>query len=488
MLSLAFAPIDWWPLAPVGVALLLLAVRGRGVWPGVGLGALAGVGLFVPVLSWVRAIGADGWLGLAGSQAAFIAALGAALAIVSRLPGWPVWSATLWVAEEAVRDRIPFGGFPWGRLANIYAGSPYVPYASLGGAPLVTFAIALSGGLLAWAAVGAWRRSPVVSPSAIAAAVAVPLAGLAVPLPTGGTPVTAAAVQGSVPHPATPFATGDAPTVLANHVNATHRFADRMRGGSVPRPDFVVWPETVAGTAPYTDPTTRDVIGAAVRDVGVPVLVGANINGPGAHETRNVGIVWKPGDGPGRGAHTLYVKRHLVPFGEYVPFRDVLTRVVHRLAYASTDVPGHRPGMLALGPVRVADAICFDVADDDVIRDAVVHGGQLITVQTNNASYADTGQPQQQLAIERLRAVEHGRAVVVAATTGVTAIIAPDGRVVAEAPALDPHVLVRKVPAREALTPADRLGTVPEWVLTAVGALTLAFAAAAASRRTREAA
>ncbi|MDP9398079.1 MAG: apolipoprotein N-acyltransferase, partial [Actinomycetota bacterium] len=140
----AFPPYGFWPLAPVGVALLLLTVRGCRVGTGALLGLVHGLAFFVPLLQWSGIyVGPVPWLLLAGSQAAFLAGLGAALAAVSRGPAWPLAGALLWVAQEAVRMRLPWGGFPWGRLGFASADAPWVPLAALGGVPLVSFAVAL---------------------------------------------------------------------------------------------------------------------------------------------------------------------------------------------------------------------------------------------------------------------------------------------------------------------------------------------------------
>jgi len=145
---LAFPPAGLWPLAPLGAAGLMLAVHGararRGAWLGLGYG----LGLFLPLLSWMAVTGVDALILLALLEAGGLLLTGAALAAVSRTRGWPLWSALLWVAGELVRANVPFGGFPWGRLAFATAGSPYAHYAALGGVALVSAAVALSAGLI----------------------------------------------------------------------------------------------------------------------------------------------------------------------------------------------------------------------------------------------------------------------------------------------------------------------------------------------------
>jgi apolipoprotein N-acyltransferase len=385
---------------------------------------------------------------------------------VTRLRGWPIWAATLWVAEEALRDRLPFGGFPWGRLAFSQGHTWLTPLAAVGGAPLVTFAVAVIGSALAAAVLR--TNLPVALATVALVLVAAPL----VPTPTGGQQVTVAVIQGNVPRLGLD-AFAQRAAVLDNHASATHDLAAAVRAGTQPRPDLVIWPENASDLDPYTDPQAAAIIDTAVKDIGVPVLVGAVLEGPG-DKVRNSGIVWDPITGPGQ----LYVKRHPVPFGEYMPFRSLLRRISSKVDLVPRDfAAGNRPGSLDVGPARLADVICFEVAYDGVVRDAVRAGGRLLVVQTNNATFGHSGETHQQLAMGRLRAVEHGRAVLVAATSGVSAVIAPDGRIVDQSKVFSRDLLVEQVPLRTASTLASRLGELPELLLCAVAAFALVAAA-----------
>ena len=463
LLELSFAPVEAWALAPVGVAVLTLAVRGAAPRRAALLGLLAGLALFVPLLHWSGAVaGSAAWLALALLQALFLAPLGAALAVVQRLSAWPVWTAALWVGEEALRDRLPFGGFPWGRLAFSQGATPLTPVAALGGAPLVTFAVALLGTLLAALVL---RRSRVV---ALVPAVVLLAAAVAVPTPTAGPTTRVALVQGNVPRLGLD-AFAQRAAVLDAHVRGTRQLAEDVRAGRTARPDLVVWPENASDLDPFTDARAYATIDAVVRDVGVPVLVGAVLQGPGDKIT-NAGIVWDPVTGPGE----RYVKQHPVPFGEYMPYRSLLRRVSSKVDLVPRDFArGDRPGVLQVGPATVGDVICFEVAYDGLVRDAVRGGGRVVVVQTNNATFGRSAQPAQQLAMGRLRAVEHGRTVLVAATSGISAVIAPDGRLVQQAGVFTPAVLTAEVPLRDAQTPATRLGTWPEVLLALLGAAAL---------------
>jgi apolipoprotein N-acyltransferase len=478
----SFPPYGLWWAAPVAVALLAVAVAGRRARAGALLGLLHGAAFFVPLLHWTGIyVGAFPWLLLAASQAAFLALLGALHPWAWRWPAaLPLLTAGLWVGQEALRSRVPFGGFPWGRLAFSQADAPTLRYAALGGAPLVTFVVALAGGLLALAAAMLLTRPrrPTAAGSAVAGAGVLLALGLAIPLPAAqGRTVTVAVVQGNVPRAGLDF-NAQRRAVLDNHVAATLGLARRIDAGSVPRPDLVVWPENSSDIDPLLAADARLEITRAARAVGVPVLVGAVLEGPG-NNVRNAGIVWDPATGPG----AMYVKRHPVPFAEYVPFRSLARRVSTQVDLVSRDfAAGDRPGVLRVGPATVGDVICFEVAYDALVRDTVTGGAGLIVVQTNNATFGHTAESEQQLAMVRLRAVEHGRPAVMASTTGVSATVTPEGRVTARTELFTRDVLVKIVRLGTAGTVATRTGPAAE--LTVCG-IALAGLAAAALWRPR---
>ncbi|KAB2348993.1 apolipoprotein N-acyltransferase [Actinomadura rudentiformis] len=481
---LAFPPIDLWPLTPVGVAMFTFALRGLRPRTASWLAFVGGAAFFLPVLTGIVKIGPDGWIILSLVQALYFIPLGAGIALVTRLPAWPVWAAALWVAEELLRGNVPFGGFPWARLAFSQTATPLTPYASLGGAPLVTFLTALIGGLLAYAAVivldhrkGSMKAAARPLAVALGAAAAIVGGGLAIPTPTAGDPVTVAVIQGNVPRLGLDFL-GQRKAVLDNHVRQTRELARQVRAGQVARPELVVWPENASDLDPYAEPDAYTAIDGAVRDIGVPVLVGALVDTPDGERVENRGIVWDPRSGPGN----YYVKRHPVPFGEYLPFRDVLTKLITRFERIPRDfAKGTRSGVMRMGPVTVGDVICFEVAYDKEVRD--VAAGNLLVVQTNNATYGKTSLPPQQIAMSRLRAVEHGRTILVAATSGISAIVAPDGTMIDRSREFTPDIQVASVPARTSRTLSDRLGAKPEWALALLAAGAAGVAVATTRRK-----
>lgn len=183
----------------------------------------------------------------------------------------------------------------------------------------------------------------------------------------------------------------------------------------------------------------------------------------------------------------MYIKTHPVPFGEYIPFRDLISGLIGRFDRIPRDfLAGDRPGNLDIGGVSIGNVICFEIAYGEVV-DAVVDGGaRVITVQTNNATYGGTAQPEQQLAIERMRATETGRTVVVAATSGISAVIDPMRVVREEIPEGEVGWRVVDVALSGSHTMATVIGRALELALCliAVGAM-LAGTTFASERRLR---
>jgi apolipoprotein N-acyltransferase len=482
VLVFAFPPYGLWPLAPVAVALLSLSLVGRSGRAGCGYGMVFGLAFFFPLLWWLGTyVGPVAYI-LAPVEAAYLALMGGALAVVQRLRWGPLWVAALWVAQEALRGRAPFGGFPWGRLAFSQPTGAFLPFAAFGGAPLVTFAVALSGALLARAvertlvarsaANGAVAGSPgrlLRWPAAlVAGAVLAPLAGLAAGLAvssgSSSPTVVIAAIQGNVPRLGLDY-NSQREAVLRNHVDATLDLARRIKAGNAPQPAFVVWPEDSSDINPLTDPQAASLIDAAAKAIGAPILIGTILPGSGNH-IRNVGMVWDPTTGPG----ATYTKRHPVPFGEYIPLRSIARFFTDKVDLVPNDmVSGDEVGALDIGGVRIGDVICFEIAYDSLVTSNVRAGAQVLITQTNNATFGRTGESSQQLAMARLRAVEHNRSNLVVSTSGISAYIAPDGSVQAQSGIFTQAVFDAPVPLQSGQTVATRLGAVPEWVITAVG-------------------
>lgn len=484
---LAVPPHSLWFLAPVGFALLWIAVAARpGARAGLGYGFVFGLAYLTPLLAWTGVfVGPVAWLPLSAAEALLVAIPVAAVAVVSRLPAAPVWAALLWVAGEFLRAVAPFGGFPWGRIAFGQPDGSYLPLAALGGTPLIAFAVALTGfaagHLVLTIARGTRGVRPLTAPALltvlpVAAALA---SSSAVGVDANAGEVTVAAVQGNVPRAGLDF-NAQRRAVLDNHALRTEQLAADVDAGRVPRPDLVIWPENASDIDPLRNPDAAEVIDRAVSAVDAPVAVGSVLVGDDGLP-RNVVLLWEPG----RGEVDTYTKRKLQPFGETMPYRSFFRIFTSAVDKAGRFVAGDEPTVFDMGPAKVGLATCYEVAFDDVVRESVA-GATLLAVPTNNATFGLTNMTYQQLAMDRVRAVEHGRAVVVAATSGVSAIVRPDGSVAASTGLFTPAALVARVPLRATTTLSDRLGPAPEWAMTVVGLAALAAALVGRRRKRKQ--
>ena len=465
--SLNFDPVAVPYAMVVGVAgLVLVARRLADARKRVVLatGAIFGLAFMGPLIWWMNAVSNGAYVALVLAETAFFAVIMLALRAAVRLPWWPLWGATVWVLGESARSSIPFSGFPWGRLAHTTIDTPFAPYARLLGMPgtsAVLFVVATM--VLVLATAHTWRTR------AGAVGVVAALAVLGVLLPTGvagpaGTRQVSL-VQGDVPGV---FLTWERGEIFDLHVRETERLIARIGQGEVPRPDAVLWPENATDIDPFHDERVRGGIERLAADLGAPILVGGIFDGPTVDTAYNAGVVWDEG-GPGE----RYVKRMLVPYGEYVPFRRALGGLVPRFDrdIPRDMLPGDRSGALRVGDFIVGDTICWDIAYDGIVRETVKAGAQVLVVQTSNASFTGTSQPAQQWNISRLRAIETGRWVLVPSTNGISGIADATGRAKARAPFHAPATLSADVELAGGLTPAMRFGGWFELLLGVLGAL-----------------
>ncbi|MFD8492924.1 apolipoprotein N-acyltransferase [Amycolatopsis sp. NPDC059657] len=455
VLYLSYAPRPLWWLAPLAFTGLALIVTGRRFRGGFGYGFLFGFAFYLPLLTWLLDfLGPDfgpwPWIGLSAALACYSGLAGGLITVVSKLPGGPFWSALVVIATETPRTWFPFGGFPWGRVAFSQPEGAFTPLASIGGAPLVGLAVVLTGFGLAKALDD--RRA--------LAFVIVPLTAGMVLWPTIGTDaqdgeLTVATVQGNAPDIGLALE-GRRDELRDNHLAETRRLLADIRAGKVPKPDLLVWPET----ATYLKQNDL-VLDQLIGELGVPAIIGA-LDRTGADSSQNSAIVWDPRTGPGQ----RYAKVHLVPFGEYVPSRE-LARLVTPFVDNMADVkPGDGSNSaLAVAGTKVGVFICYETAFDGPGRASVAGGAEVLLVPTNNAWYGPGEMSYQQLAMSRLRAVEHGRAAVVSATSGVSAIVRPDGTIARSTDLFTAASLVERVPLRRQTTLSDQLGALTEYGL-----------------------
>ncbi len=499
LLRSSFPGFNWWWAAIVAFALLawVLTRPATTLLGGFGYGLLFGLAFYLSLVSWISIlVGVTPLLALVLVCSLFPGLFGLLAVVVRQLPGWPIWFALLWAAQEWLKSTVPFGGFPWGVVAAGQTDGPFLPLVRLGGVPLLSTAIVLLGcsatamvlQIVSW-----WRASRQQAAKAADSPPAVVLPAVCICLVffvtaviwpqvrhsgtgAGNEPVfTVAAVQGNVPRLGLEF-NAQRLAVLNNDVRETRRLADDVHAGRAPRPQFVVWPEDASEVDPLRNPDAAQQISAAVDVVGAPILVGTVLEVPGrppeAPAETNTVIVWNPGKGPGE----RYDKRIVQPFGEYLPWRGFFRHLSGLADWAGYIVPAKNSGVVHAAGIPVGVATCWEVIFDRALRDSVRNGAQVLAVPANNANFNQT-MSEQQLAFSKVRAVELDRYAVVASNTGISALVTPDGRELARTEFFEPAYLDNQVRLKTTLTPAARWGQIVQGILavTAVAVLLAAI-------------
>jgi apolipoprotein N-acyltransferase len=494
LLAAAFPSLDLWPLAFVALVPLLLAVAARGPAAAFRLGWVAGfvfIGLhaqWVAMIGDERAAGVAAWLALSAVMAVFFGAFFALVAASRGLGDDPagggrsglgalslVLLAAAWGALELARAHWPLGGFAWGLLGlTQHDGGPLLPLARVVGvyglsAVIVAVNLALAAAVGAARRHAGWRR-----PAAwVTVAALLPLLGLAAPPPPqpAGAAKRLVVVQGNVPFDRDNRGRTNA-KVFADHVALTEGLA------AGPVPDMVIWAEGAADEDPVTDPVRAEAVARAARAARAPILLGATTNaGGGAYHTE--ALLY---GADGRLADR-YVKRRLVPFGEYVPWAGVIRRLIPATGQLPYDkVPGDRLEPLLLDGAPFGTVVCYETAYPEDARKLAVDGAEFIVMLTNNASFGNSPIARQHLASSQLRAVEQGRTVVHAAISGISAVIGPDARIQQSTGLYTRAVVTAEVAPRTGLTPYARFGGLFEAALVGATATLLLLVAALSIR------
>lgn len=432
MLTLAFPrtnlyPVAWLALAP----LLYLSVRNG--WLTAALCGFAfGLGYFGSLLYWIGVFGTAPWIALTVLQALYTAAFALlARLIAGRLSGWGrlIVLPALWVSFEWIRTLGMFG-FTWGDLGYSQTRVlPVVQLASITGVWGVSFAVAavnaaVANAFGAWVKIRSARASLIHLGAALAIAAVVLGYGLiAVRTPIHGTSMRAAVVQGNIDQ--------DAAEDLDYSDQCKHTYRRMTLDAASAGARLIVWPETSVPGFPGSEPYLQGWLAALAHDAGSSLIVGgrdSDLRG----RVYNSAFLVRPGEGiVGR-----YAKVRLVPFGEFVPLRGrfpALDRVLDTYRVTPIDIsPGLGFDVLDGGPCRVGTAICFESIFPYISRELTASGAELLCVITNDTWFEHTPAAEQHAAMSVLRAVENRRYLLRGAATGVSCIIDPKGRVLAE--------------------------------------------------------
>ena len=405
LLSAAFKPIGLWFAAPLAIALLINAINKNGKH-------FASIAIFAFTfnaagLIWSnKYVGIAPWIALVLLQTIFYLPLGF---LKQKGESWYFFLPGAFLALEEVRSRFPFGGFGWLRIGFSQVDAPYARLASIGGVSLLSLATLLLG----VAAFELAKRGSGITLPAIA--IALTLSGIFI-LPNNSPRQTfqVLAVQGSVPKLGLDF-NERATEVFYRHVIETEKSLSKGK-----KPNLIIWPENSVDVDPFNNPKIGTAISSLVDNAEVPLIVGAVLRTDG--QLQNASILWEPKIA----ATTRYVKRHLTPFGEVMPLRSALTFFSDLPNQIEDFSPGKSAVIHRVGQANIAPIICFELIDDRLIQSAADQSNFFV-VQTNSATFANTSESAQQLALTRIRSIEHARYSVSVSTVGISAIIDTNG-------------------------------------------------------------
>ena len=442
LLSAAFKPIGLWFAAPLAIGLLIYTVEKFGKHFHV-FAAFA-FSFNAAGLIWSnKYVGVAPWIALVLLQTIFYVPLG----FLKKLgESWYFFLPVAFLALEEIRSRFPFGGFGWLRIGFSQVDAPYARLASIGGVSLLSLATLLLG----VAAFQLAKRGSGLTLPGIA--IALTLTGIFV-FPNNSPRQTfqVLAVQGSVPKLGLDF-NERATEVFNRHLIATEK---ALIGGK--KPDLILWPENSVDVDPFNNAKIGSAISALVDKHNTPAIVGAVLRTDG--KLQNASILWEPEIG----ATTTYIKRHLTPFGEVMPLRSALTFFSDLPNQVEDFSPGTSAVIHQVGQAKIAPIICFELIDDRLLQSSA-DVSNLFVVQTNSATFANTALSAQQLAITRIRSIEHARYSVSVSTIGISAIVDTNGIVLKSTKENIATSINEAVALNATQTVYDRLGEFA-WVL-----------------------
>ncbi len=426
LLSAAFEPLALWWLAPIALAIEMFALtRSERKYLSVLTFALT---FNLVLLHWTSIyVGSVPWIILAIGLSIFYLPLAAVKRLgISFFP-------LIFIILEEIRNRFPFQGFGWARIAYSQADAPYAKIAAHGGAVALSAITALIALFLFGLA---QKRLRIL--------ILLPLLLIFQPMHVNtNQEINALLIQGNVPELGLDF-NSRATEVFYNHVKETKKALQDNR-----KVDFILWPENSVDVDPFRNPEVFDTLNSYKQ----PLIVGA-IVGKG-EEVLNTSILWT------KDAQIVYVKQHLTPFGEYIPLRSLAGKISPLVNDVRDFSPGNESVVFKIGAAKIAPVICYELLDDQILQQAA-KSSNLLTVQTNSATFGDSAESAQQLQITRIRAIEHSRNVLSVSTTGYSAIIDYNGKVLQKSNMGTAQHLYATVGLITSTSPRDRYG---DWAL-----------------------
>ena len=428
--SLSFEPYGIWPLALIGLAGWFTLLTQNRLKYRIFLSYLFGACLLLLNQHWTGVyVGNLPWLILSLSQA-----------LIFIMPAFFVRKgakynqylfALSYILTELLLRTVPFTGFGWTRLSFTQVDSPLAVIYPIGGVASVALVLALLSSARKF-------RSLVI-------AALIPAVCWFIPTNVQNEePISIALVQGGVVNLGLDF-NSKPQEVFKRHLDQS---ISSIKPNEV---DLIIWPENAVDVDVNTNPQVNDSIKNLSTMLNTPILIGAvtkSIDGP-----KNQSILYNSAKGQ------IYTKRYLTPFGEYLPLRSVAEKVSKYSSQITDFKAGEQNTVFDVNGNRFNTLICYELINDIFVAEA---RNNFLVVQTNNATFGDTSQLDQQLNIARVRALESAREIAYVSTTGTTSFISPQGKILSSLDKFKPATLKSQLNATQGLTYRQSFGHLVE--------------------------
>ena len=428
--AFAFEPCGIWLFAVIGMAGWFTLLTQNGLKNRIFISYIFGACLLLINQHWTGIyVGNIPWLILCFSQALIF--IIPALFVQKNTKNTHLMFALSYVLTELLLRTVPFTGFGWTRLSFTQVESPLSIIYPIGGVALVAFFLALISSARS-------IKSFVIASLFLAICWFIPANVQTT------APISIALVQGGVVNLGLDF-NSKPQEVFKRHLDQSIL---SIKPNEV---DLVIWPENAVDVDVNTNPQVNDSIKKLSLMLNTPILVGGvtkSIKGP-----RNQAILYNSDKGQ------IYTKRYLTPFGEYLPLRSLAEKVSKYSNQITDFQAGEQNTIFNVNASRFNTLICYELINDVFVAEAK---NDFLVIQTNNATFGDTNQLDQQLNIARVRALESARDIAYVSTTGTTSFISSQGEILSSLDKFKPATLKGKVDATEGLTFRQSFGHLVE--------------------------
>ena len=439
LVALGFEPFGYWYLMPFGIAIWWSSVHQRKLSEYISISFIFFIIFWLIHINWIIAVGFDAYIGLTIIMTVLYTIVSFFMFLFKDSKFAFIWYAFSYLVFDSVLEFLPFGGFPWGKLSYSSADAFWSKYLPFGGNILVDLLILLTASFIIYVFQFILKKKYIkiiilISPAIIL--VITTYIYLPETIESSINTIDVAIIQGNVPRSGLNF-NAQKEAVFNYHLNETEKFLSSLNKQQITKLTYVAWPENSIDVDPYKNNNVDQSIQKLVDKYQIKLIAGAVLND--GNNYRNSLIIWQNGVD----SKEIYSKQKLVPFGEYLPYRKLISKFNSKFSLISADFsPGDVNTIIDINGVKFTPLICFEVVWSDNLNKAVIDGATFISVHTNNATYAFTSQVAQQFEISRIRAKETGREVLVSATTGLSAHIDINGKILWQS---DEFVSVSKI-------------------------------------------